>query len=110
MQVDVPREPAPLPILAFLHPAFDDVLAAAPPLCFPMHEQDVIHAFLKRVRNIDDDVHECATMRTSNIATTPQTAYAGEIMPELYDIINSITQIEEMEILRSLVRLASSCG
>ena len=48
------------------------------------------------------DIHMQTVHRTSNIATTPQTAYAGEIMPELYDIINSITQIEEMEILRSL--------
>jgi hypothetical protein len=37
----------------------DDVLAAAPPLYLPMHQQDVIHAFLDRVRVIGDDVHEC---------------------------------------------------
>jgi hypothetical protein len=65
-------ENAPLPILAFLHPAFvpiaagsaapmqawlswphaqpvidkDDVLAAAPPLYLPMHQQDIIYTIL----------------------------------------------------------------
>ena len=41
---------------------------------------------------------------TLNIATTPQATYPGEIMPELYDIINGIAQIEEM-----LCSLASPC-
>ena len=37
----------------------DDVLAAAPPLYLPMHQQDVIYTILYCVCNIGDNVHEC---------------------------------------------------
>ncbi|KAH9998572.1 hypothetical protein BJV77DRAFT_959567 [Russula vinacea] len=162
-------ENTPLPIPAFLHPAFvpivtggatpmqtgcpgphtpvidkDDDLAAAP-LYLPMRQQDVIHAFLDHVRVICDDVHECTLCleryhgmtlhdtlcarshnevpfllvraltdilmstfhKTANIAANH--ADTGEITPELHDIIDSITQMEEM--LRShlpLLRRASN--
>ena len=45
------------------------------------------------------DIHMQTVHRTSNIATMPQPTYPGEIMPELYDIIDGITQIEEIEML-----------
>ena len=37
----------------------DDVLAAAPPLYLPMHQQVIIYAILYCVCNIGDSVHEC---------------------------------------------------
>ena len=78
-------ENTPLPILAFLNPAFvpiaagsaapianwlswshaqlvidkDDVHVAAPPLYLPMHQQDVICTILYCVCDISDNVHEC---------------------------------------------------
>ncbi|KAH9990750.1 hypothetical protein BJV77DRAFT_1159890 [Russula vinacea] len=101
-----------------------DVLAAASPPYLPMRQQDVIHSLIvfassaTTCTNVNcvwsaiavvtphDTLcvrcHNETVHRTSNIATTPQPTYPGEIMPELYDIINGITQIEEMEILRSL--------
>ena len=68
-------------------------------LCVRCHNE--VRSPFSLVRALTD-IHMQTVHRTSNIATTPPTTYAGKIMPELYDIINGITQIEEMEILRSL--------
>ena len=37
----------------------DDVLAAAPPLYLPMHQQDIIYTILYCVCDISNNVHEC---------------------------------------------------
>ena len=68
-------------------------------LCVRCHNE--VRSPFSLVRALTD-IHMQTVHRTSNIATMPQPTYPGEIMPELYDIINGITQIEEMEILCSL--------
>ena len=106
-----------------------------------MHQQDVVHAFLDRVCDIGDDVHECTLclechhgmtlhntlcarchnevgspfslvctltdilMPTVHKTANSATNYAdsGEITAELHEIIDDITQMEE--IFRSLALL-----
>jgi hypothetical protein len=59
MQVDVPREPEPLQIPAFLHPSFVPIVTGGAAPC--KLAAPASHTCLDRVRvrNIGDDMHKC---------------------------------------------------
>ena len=84
-----------------VHRAWSAIAVVTPhdTLCVRWHNE--VCSSFSLVRTLTD-THMQTVHRTSNIATMPQPTYPGEIMPELYDIINGVTQIEEMETLRSL--------
>ena len=126
----------------------DVIIRSPPPPPFlPLRQEEAVHTFLDRVRNLRDDINECtlcferyqgvarrhclvcsrcrkevcfSLFRTHRHTHTPalqQTGHRydaanhanpGMIPAELLDILDGITQMEEM--LCSLGSLVSSCG